>query len=226
MAAAALMLSPTHANGFAKVLKILAVVVAVPFGCSRDRPETVAQGSVPSDAAGGASVRVLHLGDPEGTSSTSRLRFKEVETRSLAEYRQGVLRLCGDYSLATTSAEGGNTGFTPRQWEAIMVPRSSKEPNRTVLTQPCDQEFRKRATLAACAYRLGESDDAGSRAEIRAHVRYYDLAALEPGNSFKKQCLDLGGDWRQSLDDSDEVRAARVRETLSGLEGLSQTFSE
>jgi hypothetical protein len=194
--------------------------------CSRDRADTATEVSVRSGGVRGASTQVSAEADVEGTSPSSEARLREVETRSFAVYRQGVLRSCGDYSLAVTSAEGAATAFTPRQWEADMYPGTgSKTVGKTLLTHSCDQQFRDRTVLAACAYRVGESDDAGSSAEIRGHLRYYGLAALEPGSPFRKQCLELGGDWRELPSDSDEVRRTRARDALGDLRSLSETLS-
>jgi hypothetical protein len=131
---------------------------------------------------------------PAPTSITQRGSF--------AYYKAGTLEQCLDAEREVAPDAGPMQG--PK--EATPIPNA------------CDVTFNGRAELATCT--VAKPLDGGRSLGVVVH--WYDVAALERDDRASRECLELGGAWREEPRTGAKWRRARLDQARKDLRRVAE----
>jgi hypothetical protein len=154
-----------------------------------------------TDAAPVASSAASTSSAPSAIASAARPQL----VASVATFRKDILDECDDFAITPSPHWDG--GVAP-DWKQQLVKAmfTDKTQDPTILRKTCAEQFTDRPALATCAVPSTPMGDAG--ASLTLVGRYYSVATVGRADTYMKQCIQAGGDWKAVPHDSDEYRNA------------------
>lgn len=181
---------------------LIALIAFTVLACKKEPPREV---DAPPVAK--AAKPVSAASEPAAGSSAAKAE-EPAATISVISYDKGVLDECAEFVFF------GDAEAVAKKVKTIEVETKKKYPENTIIRKPCREALADRDELATCTATQKGTDDAGVALRLELRSGYYNLKVLEASDTYMKNCLELGGDWKALPSDSPIVKRARAKDVL------------